>query len=257
MLYLALTVCFAAVSAFGEDVIREESIAVTPAAGDIVAISNINGSISVEGRDSDVVEVVYVITCETQEEMDAVEVLCDLSNGVVCEVEYDNNGNDDYHGEVEFRVWVPENLELSFELANVNGDASISFAEGTLLIEVVNGDISASHFNGEVNIELVNGSVTTADISKLSGVDIVNGDIICSIGEVENDIFLSSVNGEISIDLVTDAIVKIETLSGEIGVSRGFNADIEESIAGKSTSFGYGEHTIAVSTVSGDITISD
>lgn len=257
MLFLLLTVCLAACSAFGEDVIREESIAATLATGDLVAIFNINGNISVEGWDSDAVEVVYTITCGNQEEMDAVEVLCDLSKGVVCEVEYDNDWNDDHHSEVDFQVRVPGNLALCFELTDVNGDVSISSAEGTLLIEVVNGDVSASEFAGEVVIELVNGSVITTGIPELSEISIVNGDIICCVKEIGSDLVLGSINGGISVDLAANATVEIETISGDIDISSCFNALIVEHIAGTTASFGEGEYGIDISTVSGDIEITD
>ncbi len=256
-LSLLMTVCLAAGSAFGDEVIREESIAATLATGDTVAIFNINGDITVEGGASDEVEVVYTITCEDQEELDAVEVLCDLSSGISCEVEYDNDWNEDHHGEVEFQVRVPGNLALSFELANVNGDVSISSARGTLSVQTVNGDVSTDEFKGEAVIELVNGSITVTDTPELSEVSIVNGNIICRVDELESDLTLSSINGGIRVDLTANAVVEIETISGDIVILDSFNAIIRENIVGASASFGEGEYTIHVSTVSGDIEIND
>ncbi len=260
IMLVVLTVCLVAGSAFGEDVVFEETITANLSADELVSICNVNGDISVEGWDSDEVEVVYIITCDDQEDMDAVKVNCDLSDGIVCEVEYDsdwndlNNGNS---GEVTFNVKVPENLALDFILDNVNGDITILSATGTSVIELVNGDVNASDFDGAAVIELVNGSVITSGIPELDEVNIVNGDITCSVFELNNDLSLSSVNGEIVLDLGAAVNVEIETINGDIDVSDSFNARIEEEIVGAYASFGTGEHTIEISTVSGDIEVND
>lgn len=257
LLFLALTVCVATGIVYGEDVVREETITATLAADKPVSICNINGDITVEGWDSDQVEVVYIITCDDQEEMDAIDVLCDLSNGIECEVEYDADWNDNHSGEVVFLVKVPENLALDYELIDVNGDVSMSSACGTVCIEVVNGDITATNFDGEAVIDLVNGSVAAFGIPELDEINIVNGDITCVVSELNNDLYLSGVNGEITVDLAAAVIVEIETINGDIDVSDSFNARIEEQIVGASATFGEGEHVIVISTVSGDIEIND
>ncbi len=257
LLFLTLTVCFATGIVYGEDVVREETITATLAADKPVSICNINGDITVEGWDSDQVEVVFIITCDDQEEMDAIDVLYDLSDGIECEVEYDEDWDDDFNGEVVFLVKVPENLSLDYNIDDVNGNVSMSSASGTVCIEVVNGDITATDFDGEAVIELVNGSVTAAGIPELGEINIVNGDITCIVSELNNDLFLSGVNGEITVDLSAAAIVEIETVNGDIDVSDSFNARIEEEIVGASATFGEGEHLIEISTVSGDIEITD
>ncbi len=157
LLFLVLTVAFVTTVALGEDVVREETITVSLDSDDPVSILNINGDISIEGWDSDEVEVVYVITCDDQEEMDAIDVLCDLSDGIVCEVEYDVDWDDNHSGEVTFMIKVPENLELDYGIQNVNGNVSISSAAGVAELAVVNGEIDANEFEGAVVIELVNG----------------------------------------------------------------------------------------------------
>lgn len=257
LLFLTLTVCLATGIVYGEDVVREETITATLAADKPVSICNINGDITVEGWDSDQVEVVYIITCDDQEEMDAIDVLCDLSDGIVCEVEYDEDWDDNHSGEVVFLVKVPENLALDYQLTDVNGDVSMSSASGTVSIEVVNGNITATDFDGEAVIELVNGSVSVFGIPELDEINIVNGNITCVVSELSNDLSLCGVNGEITVNLTTASIVEIETINGDIEISEGFNADIEEEIVGAYATFGEGEHTITISTVSGDIEIND
>jgi len=257
MLFLLLAVCFIAFSAYAEDVVREENITAVLNAGDCVEISNINGDISVEGWASESVEVVYIITCESQEEMEAIEVLCDTSNGIVCEVNYDEDWNRNHSGEVSFQIRVPSDQLLEYRLNDVNGDVKISSASGSAVLEAVNGDISAGEFNGELTVDLVNGSVTTSGVTGLKQVDIVNGSIDCSVQNMGCDLSISSVNGDIKVELMADASVEIETLSGDIDITNGYNAQIAESIVGSSASFGNGEFSMDISSVSGSIEITD
>lgn len=257
LLLIMLVVCFVAGSAIGEDAVSVETVTVIPGADDTVAIFNFNGDISVEGWDSNEVEVVYTITCDDQEEMEALDVLCDLSSGIACEVEYDNDWDDNHNGQVAFLVRVPQNLALKYGIENVNGNVVFSSAAGTASIEVVNGDIAVSDFEGKVVIDLVNGSVSTVSISEPDEINIVNGEITCIVNELKSDFTLSSINGGISVDLAADAVVEIETISGNVGISDSFNAAIRENIVGASACFGEGEYTIHISTVSGDIEITD
>jgi DUF4097 and DUF4098 domain-containing protein YvlB len=257
LLFLIATVCLVAFSASAEDVVREENITAVLNSGDCLEISNINGEISIQEWDSDAVQAVYTITCETQEELDAIDVVCDTVNEFICEVKYNEDWNRDQSGHVNFQVKVPSDLALAYELSNVNGIVTISSACGTALLEVVNGDIIARDFNGDMVVELVNGTVTTSGITNLKQVDIVNGTINSRVDYMGSDLSISSVNGEIKIELMADASVKIETLSGDISITDSFNALIAENIAGSSASFGNGEYDLDISTVSGDIEITD
>lgn len=257
LMLLLLTVAIVASVSFGEDVVREETITASLESSDLVSILNVNGDISLEGWDSEEVEIVYVITCDNQEEMDAIDVLCDLSDGIACEVDYDEDWDESHSGEVTFMVKVPEDLELDYEIADVNGNIFMSYASGNALLDVVNGEIEASNFDGAVVIELVNGSVNTHSISELDEISVVNGDIICEVSELSNDIFLSGVNGEIILNLDAEAMVEIETVSGDIDLSDSFNAIVMEELVGAGAEFGEGEHRIVITTVSGDIEVND
>ena len=133
----------------------------------------------------------------------------------------------------------------------------MSSASGTVCIEVVNGNITATDFDGEAIIDLVNGSVTASGVPELDEINIVNGDITCVVSELKNDLSLCGVNGEIIVDLTAVVNVEIETINGDIDVSDSFNARIGEEIVGASATFGEGEHSISISTVSGNIEVND
>ncbi len=257
LLLLTLIVCTVTGFAIAEDIVREEKVTVVLEADDLVSIDNINGEITVEGWDSEEVEVVYVITCENQEEMDAIEVVCDVSDGINCEVEYDADWDDNHSGEVTFMIKVPEDLELDYGIANVNGNVSISSAAGVAELAVVNGEVNADDFQGTVVIELVNGQVNVSAVPQLKEIDVVNGSIECEIDELNNNLFLSSVNGEISVNLSADVKIEIETIHGDVDIADSFDPSVRERTVGISASLGDGEHTIIITTVNGDIEVND
>lgn len=244
-------------SVFAGDIVSEESVTVEVSSGDPVEIYTVNGDVTVEEWASDQVEVTYIITCSSEEELDFITVECDISSGIICEVDYDEDRGRSHSGSVDFNVRIPSGIDLEIELGSVNGNVSINGGKGEALLEVVNGNIEAEGFSGELAVHSVNGNI---DISASSGIrvaELVNGNIECVINSLEDDLELSAVNGSITIYLGIDAEVDVETISGKIEIAENFDAYIADDIVGSSSEFGDGEFSIDISTVSGDITISN
>lgn len=233
-----------------------ENITVEVSSGNPLEIFTINGNITVEEWDSDQVEVVYTITCRTEEDMGFITVESNTSNGINCEVDYDDDCECSY-GSVDFEVKIPENIDLTIELTSVNGNVSIDGGKGEAFLEVVNGNIEADYFTGELIVSAVNGNVSVSHSPGIRIAELVNGNIECVINALEDDLELDAVNGNITLYLGIDALVEIETISGEIIIDESFNAFITENIVGCSAEFGDGDLSIEISTVSGDITIND
>ncbi len=253
-----LSVCLLLVTGvFAGDVSEVENITVGVSSGDPVEIFTINGSITVEEWDSDQVEVIYTITCSSEEEMNFVTVECNTSSGIICEVDYDNDWNRSHSGGVDFEVKIPSGIDLTIDLASVNGHVSINGGKGEALLEVVNGNIDAENFSGELVVNAVNGNINISESPGLRVVELVNGNIECVINALEDDLELEAVSGNITLDLGFNAEVSIETISGEITIADIFNAFITKNIVGCSSEFGDGEFSIDICTVSGDISIID
>jgi len=253
-----LSVCLILSAAvYAEDAVKEESISVEVSSGDPVEIYTVNGDIVAEEWSSDQVEVTYIITCDSEEELDFINVECNTSSGIICEVDYDNDWEGSHSGTVDFEVKIPSEIFVEIELASVNGDVILSGGKGEAVLEAVNGNIIADNFAGELSVHCVNGDIEVSESPGIIIAELVNGNIDCNINALEDDLELAAVNGTIYLDLGTDAEVEIETISGEIEIADYFNAYITENIVGSSSEFGAGEFLIEISTVSGDIKIDN
>lgn len=253
-----LSVCLILVAGvFAGEVVKEENVTVEVASGDPVEIFTVNGDITVEEWSSDNVEVIYIITCDSEEELSFLTVESNTSDGIICTVEYDEDWDSEHSGSVDFEVKVPSDIDLEIELVSVNGNISIDGGEGEALLEVVNGNIEATGFRGELAVHSVNGDIDIVETPGIRVAELVNGNIECIIDVLEDDLELAAVSGNILLNLTTDAEVEIETISGVIKISEIFDAHITDDIVGSSTEFGDGEYSIVISTISGDISVDN
>lgn len=251
-----LSVCLILVAGvYAGEAVTEENITIGVSSGDPVEIFTINGDITVSDWSSDQVEVIYTITCDSEEELDFITVESNTSSGIICEVYYDETWEGSHSGSVDFVVQIPSDIDLAIELASVNGNVSINGGKGEALLEVVNGNIEADGFGGELTVNSVNGNIYVSESPGIRTAELVNGNIECIVTALTNDLELASVNGNITLYLGTDAEVEIETISGIIEIADVFNAHISENIVGTSSEFGDGEFLIEISTVSGCIII--
>ncbi len=165
MKYISLVsvMVFMAGAAMAQEHVSENSLTADVSPEDPVTVSNITGDIFVLGGDGDAVEVSWKLTCDTQEEMDAVTVVCEAEDGVHCRVEYDHSWNSDHSARVDFLLTVPGDIPLDYLVENVNGIVELKDASGNCEISLVNGDVLASMFTGPLSIEVVNGELTVDD----------------------------------------------------------------------------------------------
>jgi DUF4097 and DUF4098 domain-containing protein YvlB len=253
-----LSVCLVLVSGvYAGEAVTEENITIGVSSGDPVEIFTVNGDITVSQWSSDLVEVVYTITCSSEEELDFITVECNTSNGIICEVNYDETWEGSHSGSVDFEVQIPSDIELAIELASVNGNVSTEGGKGEALLEVVNGNIDAEGFSGELIVHSVNGNIDIINSPGIRIAEIVNGNIECVVNDLEDNLELESVNGNIILYLGIDAEVEIETISGTIEIADIFAAYITDNMVGTSSAFGDGEFSIDINTVSGNILIDD
>lgn len=253
-----LSVCLVLVPGiYAGEVVTEENITIGVSSGDPVEIFTVNGDITVSQWSSDMVEVVYTITCSSEEELDFITVECNTVSGIICEVSYDEAWEGSHSGSVDFEVQIPSGIELAIELASVNGNVSTEGGQGEALLEVVNGNIDAEGFSGELNVHSVNGNINIIESPGIRIIEVVNGSIECAVNDLEDDLVIEAVNGNISLFLGVDAEVNIETISGNIEIADIFAAYITDDMVGTSSAFGAGEFSIDINTVSGNILIDD
>lgn len=233
----------------GDVVSREDSFSAVLGAGSNVVITNVNGNITIEEWDSDHVLIEYTIQGDHIEEIESIDVQCDYTNGMHCEVTY----LDDWDGnEVNFHVRLPESLYLNLVMRTFDGCISLNNGMGTSLVEIINGSAVLEGFSGKLTVNVVNGEIELIRVPGLSVVNIVEGTIRGTIDNIGQDVEISTVSGHINLVLEGAASVSVLTMSGSIDIS---GVEIYHDLIGSSTEFGDGEFKINITTVSGDVSI--
>jgi DUF4097 and DUF4098 domain-containing protein YvlB len=176
-------------------------------AGASFALTNVNGSIAVEGWDRQAVEIHAVKTAK-QSAADLALVRIDTDSGpgrVSVSTIYPQNQDNDIEVSVDYTVHVPRHVALE-QLQTVNGAVRVSGVEGQAELRSVNGDIdvlasaggfSARTTNGEVHVELMRLTAPSA-----ISLETVNGSVALALPhDVAATIDARSLNGDFRSDL--------------------------------------------------------
>ncbi|MGI8470398.1 MAG: hypothetical protein ACR2N3_18315 [Pyrinomonadaceae bacterium] len=217
-----------------------------------VSVSNVNGSITIEGWDRPEVKLEYVKNADTKEHLADVQVKIDAQkDSLDVEAEYNsawnrnNNGNwknkNDKNVQVEFHLMVPRNAALN-EIETVNGSVSVSNTTNSAKVSAVNGEVKAVNLSGAAELSTVNGTVT-ADFERLDN---------------SSRISLETVNGQAFLTLPSDinATVRAETTNGKITNDFGLPVRngqfVGHSLYGK---IGTGDAKIKLESVNGELSV--
>lgn len=214
--------------------------------GGNLSVSNVNGSITVAGGNTDEIKVLAIKSADSQKALDKIEIKVNQSANSV-EIETDvsgskrwfNFGGDD--GQVTYEIEVPAGIHLD-SIETVNGDVEISGVSTNVHAESVNGDLRLEDLSGDVQMETVNGSIN-ASFNVMGGEQRVKG---------------STVNGRMNLRLPADADVEIkaDTLNGSIN-AKDFDLEPEKGFVGSdlNAEIGNGSASINLDTVNGSIKI--
>ncbi len=177
-----------------------------------IALSNVNGSVTIETWDRNEVKIEYTKTGSDKEILSWVDVSIDATKDrIQIEANYDNwknrsNGNnwENWKGRklsITFKLTVPRTAILN-EIETVNGSIVLSNLTNNCKVSTVNGQVSARNLRGNANLSTVNG-IVEADFDKL---------------DPSARISLSTVNGKalLTIPSDSDATVKADTVNGTI-----------------------------------------
>ena len=178
-------------------------------AGGRVHVSNVNGSITVEGWDRNEVKLAYTKIADSKERLADVDIKIESKPEYFSvETDYGNgNGKDNSDRwrnggklNVEFRLMVPRGAVLN-EIETVNGSVSVSNFVNSTKVSAVNGSVNATNIRGTAKLSTVNGEVR-ADFDRL---------------ETGSKISLETVNGKVNLIIPSDAnaTVKANSLNGD------------------------------------------
>lgn len=213
-----------------------------------VNVSNVNGSVTVEGWDRNEVKLEYVKTADTKERLAEVEVRIEASNdSFSVESDYGNRKNGDRWRDmgkivVDYRLMVPRGAVLD-EAETVNGSVTVSGFTNSIKVSAVNGQVSATNIRGTAKVSTVNGDVN-ADLERV---------------ESGSKIALETVNGRVNLTIPSDtsAIIKAESLNGDIRNDFGLPVRkgkyVGRDLYGR---IGSGDAQIKLSSVNGSLTVA-
>ena len=127
--------------------------------GGAFSISNVNGSIDIEGWDRNEVQVsARKITTGPAENLSQVAVSLDAAaDRVSISTHYPEGSGVDVH--VEFHVWVPARVRLA-SVATINGSVVVRDVSGAGSLATVNGNVLLSRAAGLFSARATNGNVT-------------------------------------------------------------------------------------------------
>ncbi len=210
----------------------EEHRTVDASPDGIVTISNVAGSISVQGWAREQVDV----TADLGRNVEELIVERD-GNEVLVKVKLPRGNHRHSSGGSDLVVRVPE--RSSIKANGVSADITVNDVYGALRLQTVSGDVEADAFAADVDVETVSGDVEIAGDGKdmRARLSSVSGDIDASglageieAGSVSGDLTLvrgsfsratlNTTNGDMILqaELRDDGRLDVETINGEVDI---------------------------------------
>jgi hypothetical protein len=217
-------------------------------AGSSFSLTNVNGSISVEGWDRDAVEVHAVKTArQSAADLALVRIDTDSAPGRVSisTIYPPDNPDNDVEVTVDYTVHVPRRVLLA-QLATVNGAVRVSGVEGQGELRSVNGDIDVLRSAGAFSARTTNGGVYV-ELLRLTAPGAPS----------LNPITLETVNGSVALALPNDAAATVDarSLNGDFHSDLPMSLLSEYSPRGVRGRLGAGSIPIRLRTVNGAIRV--
>lgn len=221
--FLRVTVLAAALALAGEAAHAstfQQQVAADPRGE--VDVSNVSGHIVVTGWDQPTVSV----TADLPGDTERVKVTGGHGRTNVCVVYNDSNScntssGSGWFGEhassVRLEVHVPRGSEL--EVSGVNADITSRSVVGSQHLHTVNGDIDADLGSGDDEVGTVSGTIELRGSGQdgTLNVNSVSGDV--TVTNAAGDVEARTVNGTLRATLGTARLVRLNTTSGNIGLS--------------------------------------
>ncbi|MCH9005573.1 MAG: DUF4097 family beta strand repeat protein [Proteobacteria bacterium] len=218
--------CLIAVTVHAEEVDRT----IDAASDGHVDVSNISGSVTVNGWNRDAVEVTGTLGRNVKE-----LVLERNGDKILIKVKVPKHSGRGIDSDLHINI--PQNSSLdvgtvsaNIEVADIAGEQSLHTVSGDVVTEYtgadtsaesVSGDveISGNNADGEVTADTVSGDVTLFRVSGEVSAESVSGNLIVDEGSFSR-VELDTVNGEILFqgELRDDGRLSIETINGDVNV---------------------------------------
>lgn len=208
-----------------------------------IAVSNVNGSVTITSWDKNEVAIEAVKKAENAADLARIHVKFDAQPArLVIDTEYEKSGmffRNNVRGEVQYTLRVPAGVSLK-------------------KIETVNSSITVKGVRGAVNLRTVNGGIRAGGLHASASLHTVNGGIFAAFDGLPADTrsTMETVNGGVEIELPSDAGVRIDAHSVNGGLHCDLPITIESNAHGTLRgTLGDGGATLDTRSVNGGVTI--
>ena len=176
------------------------------AAGGMFSLSNVNGSVQIEGWNREEVQIAAVKSSTGDpEELSRVGIVITQSpQGIYVETRYPPSGSAEVS--VEYRVRVPAHVRLG-RVSAINGSLSVRDVTGMGSLMAINGNVSLARGAGLFSARATNGNVTLELVSLESGFPASDAPRPAAPGAA---ITAQTVNGSVDVALPADAGAELE-----------------------------------------------
>jgi hypothetical protein len=214
-----------------------------------VTIGNINGAITVEAWDRNEVKLSYVITADSRESLELIDIRIDSRADLFrVKTEYKKTEN-------EPGFWRPgRRLDIDFKVMAPRG----AVLRG---IETVNGEVRISNFINQTTAAAVNGKVAASNLKGNAKLSTVNGEVAAEFDQLDagSSISLETVNGRVTLTLPSDinATLAADSVNGNISNEFGLTVRkgrfVGRDMRGR---IGSGDARVKLSSVNGSLAVN-
>jgi DUF4097 and DUF4098 domain-containing protein YvlB len=184
----------------------------------VVAVSNVNGDVTVEPADGDDLTVEGEKRASSQSALDSITVDVVEGERFVVDVRFARDSAFESRA-VDLTVGVPEGVAVG-RAATTNGDVGASGVRGDLSVVTTNGDVNVEDVAGFVRAESTNGDVTLRRTTGVRGVRTTNGDVDVELAAMRGDVTCATSTGDVTVRVGEGvaAAVELRTTTGTVAV---------------------------------------
>jgi len=229
-------------------------------AGDVFALDNVNGGITISTWKDNKVEIKALkVARDDEKDLKEVEIRVEESAGMVSVKTIWPKHRHNFHVEVNFEIKVPEGVNLK-RVETVNGDVGVTGEFGSAELETTNGSVSADGVRATLRVSTTNGEIKVSGNEGKLEAETTNGNIRLEKLTFKDGIQAETTNGSITLAIEApeqvNALLRAETTNGHVTVD--FPVTLKNLRQSKhliEAQMGQGGPEISLTTTNGSITI--
>jgi DUF4097 and DUF4098 domain-containing protein YvlB len=258
---LALAMAVPATSLLAKDYREDFSKTLPLKAGDVFALDNVNGKVTVSTWKENQVEIKAVkVARDDEKDLKDVEIRVDQSSGRVEVQTIWPKGRRHFNVKVDFEVKVPEGVNLK-KVETVNGDVEVTGVFASAGLETTNGSVTAQGVRGPLDVSTTNGAVKVSGQEGKLEAETTNGSIRLENLTFKDGLRAETTNGSITVSFSEagdiNATLRAGTVNGHINVDFPVTLkNLHQSRRRIEAQIGQGGPEISLHTTNGSITLS-